>query len=334
MSLLDFFDIADWKSKDGDKSEKAVAQIIDQQKLARIAKEASHFRARKAAIVKLNAQQHQVLLANIAKYDVDGRVCLSAANKLTDQELLADVVKKAKDNSARKVSLNKLDKQHQDLFTQLAKNDGDKSVRIIATDKITDQMLLADIAKNAKDTDIRQAAIEKMNEWHQILYVEIVKDFRANNSLREAAMRKLTNQDLILEIAKNAKYGLRHVAIEKLDRMQYQALFSYISKNDHDENVRKSAVKKLTDQTLLADIAKKDESANIRIVAIENLNEEYQELFADVAINDKSACVRIIAIQKMDMQQQQKLLSYIAENDPEDWVRKTAFEKLSGKTKV
>ena len=283
--------------------------------------------------MKLDGQKYQELFANIAKYDVNWRVCVAAANRLTDQELLADVVKKAKDNQVRRVTLNMLDKQHQELFAQIARNDDDKSVRIIATDKLTDQMLLADLAKNAKDSDIRQAAIEKMNEWHQILYIEIAKDYRANDTLRETAVRKLTNQDLILEIAKNAKYGFRHVAIEKLERLQHQTMFSDIAKNDQDENVRKSAIKKLNDQTLLADIAKNDESADIRMIAIENLDELHQELFADVAINDSSPCVRILAIQKMNLLQQQTLLSYIAENDQEDWVRKTATEKLSGKTK-
>lgn len=329
MSLLDLLDIADWKSKDGEKSEKAVAKITDQNKLVRIATEAPHFMARKAAIVKLDEKKYQALFANIAKYDINWRVCLAAANKLMVQEFLADVVKKAKDNSVRRVILNKLDKQHQELFAQIAKNDGDKSVRTIATDRLSDQMLLADIAKNAKDTDIRQAAIEKMNEWHQILYIEIVRDLRANDSLREAAMKKLTNQDLILEIAKNVKYGLRHIAVEKLNELQHQTLFADIAKNDKNENVRKAAIKKLTDQTLLADLAKNDESADIRMAAIENLGEQQQELFADIAVNDKSACVRIIAIKKMNPLHQQKSLSYIAENDPEDWVRKTAAEKCS-----
>jgi len=280
MSLLDFLDFADWKSKDGNKSEKAVAQITDKQKLVRIATEAPHYMARKAAIVKLDENQHQGLFANIAKYDVNKHVCVAAANKLTDQVLLADVVKKAKDNQVRKIILNKLDKQHQELFAQIAKTDSDKLVRIISCEKLSDQMLLADLAKNAKDTEIRQIAIEKMNEWHQILYCEIAKDYASDDSLREAAMRKLTNQDLILEIAKNAKYGLRHLAIEKLDRLQHQTLFSEIAKNDRDEKVRKSAIKKLSDQSLLADIAQNDASVDIRKTAFEFLDKQHQELFS------------------------------------------------------
>jgi len=113
---------------------KDTEQPADQRELAKVAKEASSWRVRRAAV-----------------------------ERLTDQALLADVVKHASGWSIRRAAAAKLDpKLFQALFAELAQSDEHLIVRLTVVERLTDQALLADVAKYAKDPTIRDAARKRL----------------------------------------------------------------------------------------------------------------------------------------------------------------------------
>ena len=130
----------------------------------------------------------------------------------------------------------------QDLLAEIAKTDCHESIRGIAVGKLTDQALLADIAKTADDVYVRRRAV-----WN----------------------RHLRDQGLLADIAKTANdASVRAGAVANLTD---QALLAEIAKTDGDPDVRRSAVDKLTNQALVRDVAQTDGDAGVREAAIENV---------------------------------------------------------------
>jgi hypothetical protein len=197
-------------------------------KLARIAKKNS---TRWIARVALERIEDPSLLADVAKNARDGHVCLDALERISDQALLVDIAKHAECYSAREKAVSKLDDQYQELFADLARNDTHAHVRITAMrsldeqhqeffadrarndsyraarvtaveEKLTDQSLLADLAKNSLHEEVRLAAIKKLTGQHQELFADVVKNDSAREN-RVAALKKLTDANLLKEVARN-----------------------------------------------------------------------------------------------------------------------------------
>jgi|GEM_PF-1739308 len=211
----------------------------------------------------------QKKLAGVAKNDKDVRRI--AVEKLTDQKVLADFDKNAKDRQVRYAAVEKITKQK--VLADIAKNDKDSAgVRMTAVEKLIDQNLLADIVKNAKDRQVRHAAVEKITE--QDVLADIAKNDKDSAGVRMTAVEKLTDQNLLADIAKNAKdRQVRHAAVEKITE---QDVLADIAKNDKDSaGVRMTALEKLTVQNLLADIAKNYEDGYVREAAVKKLLDDF-----------------------------------------------------------
>jgi len=110
-------------------------------------------------------------------------------------------------------------------------------VRKTAVNKLTDQSILADIAKNDTDSDVRKTAVNKLTD--QSILADIAKN-DTDSDVRKTAVYQLTDQSILADIAKNAS----------------------------DSDVRKTAVYQLTDQSILADIAKNASDSDVRKTAL------------------------------------------------------------------
>lgn len=126
----------------------------------------------------------------------------------------------------------------------------------------------------------------------------------SNPNKRIEAIKNLTNQNLLADIAKNDKdYSVRQVAYRMLGKEKSQEALADIVKNDEDEKLRKKAVKKLTSRSLLADIAANDKDYSIRQVAYRILGQEKsQEALVDVVKNDKDENIKNEAFQELTYQ--------------------------------
>jgi hypothetical protein len=109
-----------WKSKKREKAMRAVRKITDQTLLAQIAVEAHHD-ARREAIYKLIAEQHQPLLEEIAKKDWYWPGRKAAFMKLTDLSMkhsfISFYIKHLREN------------ENADLFLSIYRQENDPSIR-------------------------------------------------------------------------------------------------------------------------------------------------------------------------------------------------------------
>ena len=102
-------------------------------------------------------------LAKIAKAAPSWRARRAAVDLLTDAALLADVGKNAGGWSIRKAAVAKLDpRRYQSLFAELAKTDDHLVVRLAVVERMTDPLLLTDVARYAKDPAVRTAARDRL----------------------------------------------------------------------------------------------------------------------------------------------------------------------------
>ena len=174
---------------------------------------------------------------------------------------------------------------NQDVLAYIAKNNDDSSVRIVATEKITDQSALIDIAKNDDDSSVRKVATEKITD--QSALIDLAKN-DDDLSVRIVATEKITDPAVLAYVAKNDEFYLvRKVAIKKITD---PAVLAYIAKNDDEKEIRSFAVSNIIDQKALIDIAKNNDDSSVRIVATEKIMD--QSVLIDIVKNDESWSVR------------------------------------------
>jgi hypothetical protein len=278
-----------WASENGKRALKAVEKETTQTILAEIAKNAPLSHIRKNALDKLTDQS---LLADVAKSSRNGNVRDEAAEKITDQSALIDVAMNAKSQTAQ-IAIKKI--TDQSILADIAKGNRDRFICAVAAESkyLTDQLILADIVKNAKFCMAREAAVEKITD--ETILLDIAKSKGCESAVR--ACEKLTDQAMIIDVAKNAeyKYGdIGMMAASKLsDKMLAQEVYAGIAQTTNYARIRMEAADKLTDpilaQEFYADIAKKGKSKTTWSVewyakiAIEKLNS--QEMLLDVANN-------------------------------------------------
>jgi glyceraldehyde-3-phosphate dehydrogenase/erythrose-4-phosphate dehydrogenase len=140
-------------------------------------------------------------------------------------------------------------------------------MRIAAIEKLTDQALLADFAKNDSANGVRMVAIGKLTD--HALRADFAKNDSADD-IRMAAVRCLADQILLADVAKNSTYS----------------------------DVRIAAIGNLTDQALLADFAKNDSADDVRMAAEQRLGDckrmSERPLVVQKALNDLLALFQSI----------------------------------------
>ena len=132
-----------------------------------------------------------------------------------------------------------------------------KLTHITGVEKLKDPNLLAYIAKNDMDSDVRMAAVKNLTDTDVLAYV--AKNDR-DRDVRMEAVERLTSQTLDQELYDN---------IAKKDKV-----YADIAKNGKDWIVRMIAVEKLTDRALLYYIANFDNNSVVRMAAVEKLADQ------------------------------------------------------------
>lgn len=210
----------------------------------------------------------------------------------------------------------------QAFLADIAKNNENTEIRLAAIQRLDDQTALANIANNDSDFQIQFAAVQRLTNQTSLANVAY------NNSsvqVRLAAVRKLTNQTSLANVAYNDRdTEVRFAAVQRLTNQTSLANVAY---NDRDAQVRFEALQKLTNQTSLANVAYNDRDPDIRLAALQRLTN--QTSLANIAYNDRDAQVRLIAVQKLD---NQTSLTNVANNDRDTQVRLAAVQKLTNRT--
>ncbi len=203
------------------------------------------------------------------------------------------------------------------------------------TGKVTDQAMLAKIALEAADPDIRLAAVKNLK--NQNLLISIAMKDR-NEAVRKTAAAKITDSELLF------KMGM-WIKPELTEQVNKQSLLTQIAQKAKDEQVRMAAVKKLTNQVILANIAMSDDDKAVRKaalarVAIKSLLSQIgiwvdpdkteqitdQDMLKEIALEAKDADVRIAALKNI---KDQDLITKIALKDKDDTVRMAAAQNIT-----
>jgi hypothetical protein len=177
-----------------------------------------------------------------------------------------------------------------------------KEKALKAVEKATDQAKLAEIAKNAPDSDVRYKAIMKLDDQNALAYS--AKNDGSSFNRWEAAdklLDKALAQSVFVDIALNDNSNFMRMSMIK-ERLDDQSVLTNIAKRDKSPAVRKAAVEKLTGASLLADIAKNDESGSVRCAAVKKLSAQkpsVQPLLLDIFNNDRCMDVRAAALSKI-----------------------------------
>ncbi len=139
---------------------------------------------------------------------------------------------------------------------------------------------------------------------------------------REAAVKQLTDQDVLARVARND--GDAMVCRAAVERIGGQAVLGALATSHTDSSVRRAATARLTDQRLLGDIARTDRHHEVRIAAVGRL--ESQEALSAIAHEDPAPTVRTAAVAKLT---DQAVLAELATKDQEPQVRAAAVERVS-----
>lgn len=216
-----------WMSENTDKAKKAVDLITDQEKLAQIVMEAPHYGVREAALAKIESQS---LLAKFAKSD-GGLIAEKAAARVTDNAVLKELIL---DPAVR------------------------YAVRGIATQAVTDQELLEEIARTGPEHSLKLGAILKLtNQPLQQELLEEIARTAPDHEIRLRAIKGLTNEHLLAELAKTVTCTGVYAAFTELVEKSFSPAGPDAEGYTgwaHIHSMRMAAVSRITDQNALADV--------------------------------------------------------------------------------
>ncbi|MDR0593520.1 MAG: hypothetical protein LBG60_09780 [Bifidobacteriaceae bacterium] len=138
---------------------------------------------------------------------------------------------------------------------------------------------------------------------------------------REAAVAKLTDQRLLVELALNGQFwDVRAAAARKVVD---PAALAHIIQNDPDSDVRAAAFTNLGDANVLAGLAA-NARAEVRKAAVDKLTD--QRILVDLALRSEFLDVRWDAVYKV---KEPTAMAHIIENTSVPAIRDAVFDRLS-----
>ena len=163
--------------------------------------------------------------------------------------------------------------------------------------------------KNGEYRDSRVEAVRKITD--QNILAEFAKNGK-NNYTREnttyrlgkVAVENITNQDILVDIVENGKEDdIKKAAVENITN---QDILVDIAKNEENNwrGYKEAAVNKITDQSILAEFAKKTTVKWLRNAAVKNITE--QNILFDIAKNGKYIEPRLHALNKLNKHESDK----------------------------
>ena len=101
--------------------------------------------------------------------------------------------------------------------------------------------------------------------------------------VRIAAARELDKPEILVEMAaSDPEWFVRHRTFDVIrEKFDSQDNYARLAGNANDEEIRRKAVKKLSDQTVLKDIAKNDKYRYVRDAAEHRLEELKTDLWSE-----------------------------------------------------
>ena len=189
------------RDKKAIKELKAVEKTVSQEKLAKYCRKTQYWDVYRKAVAKITDQD---LLADLVINSRDGDSGIAALQNIQDQNKLFEIAGKVKPGYLRMEVVNKLIDADlaQKLYTEIAKDETESfPIRIQAIDKLQDQALCqwvyTDIAKNIKrhsfnGTDEVDAAVKAIKHLTDLdVLADVMENSRPDTMIRFAAEKRI-----------------------------------------------------------------------------------------------------------------------------------------------
>ena len=137
----------------------------------------------------------------------------------------------------------------------------------VAIDKITDEMFIAEIAM-MHIYRINELAIKKITDQNILAFIAKTID---DGDVCRAALEKITDKKILAEIAKTAKYS--SVRKRATSELTDQMILIEIAKTDKNYGVHEEATENITDQKILTEIAKTDNNDIVHMAATDKIKD-------------------------------------------------------------
>ena len=250
---------------------------------------------------------------------------LKAAAKETNQTKLIEIANFAPIREVREAAVKRV--ADQSAIEAFAKKTSDFSVCCAAIERLSNQIMLADIAIHSKEALLRQAAVNNMNLSDQSTLSWVAKNDETNQVCYDAIQRltDIFELEAVADSRESVRHWVEKRQQELINSITSQSELAYIAKLNVDSVIRFAAIRKLTDQSVLAELAKTDRRDNVRILATERITD--QSVLTELAEQDSSYSVRAIAVEKIA---DRAVLQHILDTDDNEWVCATAKERLTG----
>lgn len=115
-----------------------------------------------ARLTLSSRQLDQAGFAEVARTDPDWVVRVVAVPRLTDEGVLMAIIRTSEDAAVREAALRNEYLTDQDVLADRARNDEDEDARIAAITKLNNRAILAKIATEDKDDEIRKVARRRL----------------------------------------------------------------------------------------------------------------------------------------------------------------------------
>ena len=297
----------------GDQIE-AIKNLTDQAELLRIGRTDRDPDFRRAAFSRL---ADQALLIEIALHERDVHIRADAVESLTDQALLQQLGTEDGEHLVRGAAAKALKDER--VLEQMAVGDENECVRRIASNRLTNAAALARVViydvKNSSTFDIREAAVEKISDQDILAQVAIGD---GHYCVYEAAVKRISDTSTLAKIATEGRGGWE----KALDKLEDEELLSKVAIEGKSEGARKAAVRKLSDEAILAKLAIASEHYEVRLEAVAKLKDE--ALLAGVA-RDGNGSGAEESVRKI---KNPSILADIARNGP-SLIRRVAARRIN-----
>jgi hypothetical protein len=233
---------------------------------------------------------------NRKERSIDNYLSCEVVERITNQLLLAKLALEAKPRLGGGLALHNL--TDQGLLAKIAKyvtyTQNVEMMRIgrQAAEKLTNEVLLAEMGMWVRPEWTRKVT-------DQAMLARLARE-SVNAKVRDAALEKLTRPDLLASLAISAPDDyIRHDAMDKLMQqawLEQEDLPVILATADTDENIRRHAMAKLTQQKWLEQVAVEATDSAIREMAVGGLTN--LELLAKIAVSDKREGIRKFAVRR------------------------------------
>lgn len=157
---------------------------------------------------------------------------------------------------------------NQDVLADIAKTDNSADRRLAAVNGINQPPLLLDVATHAVSVDAQIASVSKITD--QPTLAGLAKS--GNRDVQLAAVKMLSSEAVLSEIA-DASTIDTSVRVAATNKLSDQAVVSKLALSSGDPEVRLAATGRLTGSPTLADVYKRDSDTRVRSLAAMRIND-------------------------------------------------------------